>query len=910
MGLNGTAEEQEPLTQHDSTATPSSRDSADHYRHGSITSASTTSLVLENINEHARPLASIKPLHPFEYRDNDEDDDPELPRYMAPAGQRMSRNLRRGIWSASILALAGWGLALLLFLIRGRYRHDSQFAYNHEAPMKSSGKKVTLDQIQTGQWVPIRHEISWISGPNGEDGLLLERDQQGKDFLVVEDIRSKSADAQAASSSTLMKSGWFQINGNNIWAEHTWPSPNQKKVLIASNTKKNFRHSFTGEYYIFDVAKQEAQPLDPGNLDGRVQLAQWAPTSDSVVFTRDNNMFLHILASDAVRQITKDGGKDYFYGIPDWVYEEEVFTDRVATWWSNNGQYVAFLATNETEVPEYPVQYFLSRPSGKVPKPGEENYPEVRQIKYPKAGAPNPVVDLSFYDVERAEVFSVDISGGFTDNDRLITEVFWADKDQVLIRESNRESDVLRLLLVDASSRTGKMVRQLDVAKSDGGWVEPRHNTLFIPADPANGRPESGYVDTVISENRDHMAYFTPLDSAKPIMLTQGQWDVVNAPSAVDYKHNLVYFEATKEGSTQRHAYSVKLDGSDLKAINPTEKPGYWVNNFSAAGGYVLINYDGPGIPSQTISSTPSNANTYNYVLETNPQLADMASSHELPHNVRSTVTIDNFTLNVVERRPPHFDPNHKYAVLFHLYGGPGSQTVSYRFNVDFQAHVASSLNYIVVTVDGRGTGYIGRNAQIIIRGNLGHYEAIDQIETAKIWAKKSYVDENRMAIWGWSYGGFMTLKTLEMDAGQTFKYGMAVAPVTDWRFYDSVYTERYMHTPQHNAAGYQSSAITNATALGQNVRWLMMHGVADDNVHMQSTLTLVDKLDLAGVENYDMRMFPDSDHSIYFHNANNIVYESLGRWLVNAFNGEWYRTQEPVPLTFYRAIKRWIGGS
>jgi dipeptidyl aminopeptidase len=908
MGLDGTAEEHEPLTQHDSATTPSSRTSLDPNHRDSITSTSTASFALDNAIHHTVPLAFNKPGHQFEYRDHDEDDDLELPQYMAPAGQRMSRNLRRGIWIASIFALAGWGLALILFLIGGRYKHGSQFAYDHESPMKSSGKKVTIDQIQTGQWSPIRHEISWINGPNGEDGLLLERNQPGKDFLVVEDVRSRSADTQAASSRTLMKSGWFQIHGRNIWSEQTWPSPDQKKVLIASNSKKNFRHSFTAQYYLFDVAEQSAQLLDPENEEGRVQLAQWAPTSDSVVFTRDNNMFLRSISSNDVKQITYDGGTNYFYGIPDWVYEEEVFSDRISTWWSNDGQFVAFLATNETEVPEYPVEFFLSRPSGTVPKPGEENYPEVRKIKYPKAGAPNPVVDLQFYDVAKAEVFSVGISDGFADDDRLITEVFWADKGQVLIRESNRESDSMRLLLVDAISRSGKAVRKSDIAKIDGGWVEPRHDTQFVPANPAKGRPESGYIDTVIYENHEHMAYFTPLDNDKPIMLTKGNWDTVNAPNIIDYEHRLVYFMATKEGSTQRHAYSVKLDGSDLTAINPTDKPGYYSVIFSAAGGYMVVNYDGPGIPSQSIMSTPSNPNSYSHVLETNSALAKMASTHELPLNVYSTVTIDNFTLNVVEKRPPHFDPSRKYGVLFHLYGGPGSQTVSHKFSVNFQDYVASSLNYIVVTVDGRGTGFIGRDALVVVRGNLGHYEAIDQIETAKIWSKKPYVDEDRMAIWGWSYGGFMTLKVLETDAGQTFKYGMAIAPVTDWRFYDSVYTERYMHTPQHNAAGYESSAITNVTALSQNVRWLMMHGIADDNVHMQSTLTLVDKLDLAGVENYDMRMFPDSDHSIYFHNANQIVYDNLAKWLVNAFNGEWYRTNDPVPIAFWRKAKRWAG--
>ncbi|KAI6914556.1 putative dipeptidyl-aminopeptidase [Hortaea werneckii] len=165
------------------------------------------------------------------------------------------------------------------------------------------------------------------------------------------------------------------------------------------------------------------------------------------------------------------------------------------------------------------------------------------------------------------------------------------------------------------------------------------------------------------------------------------------------------------------------------------------------------------------------------------------------------------------------------------------------------------------------------------------------------MWAAKKYVDAERIAIWGWSYGGFMTLKTLEQDAGETFKYGMAVAPVTDWRFYDSIYTERYMHMPQHNPDGYDNSTISNMTALSNNVRFLVMHGASDDNVHFQNTLSLLDKLDLANVRNYDVHIFPDSDHSIYFHNGNRVVYEKLRDWLINAFNGEWLRTEDPKPI-------------
>ncbi len=867
---DGNAEETEPLTKQDSSTTPSGRISED-----SITSISTTSLVLEQLNAPPYQNGGVpkgKPTHEFEYRDDDEDI--EAPRYISPAGEPVSRGTKRIIWLVVVIAIAGWTLALASFLVNGNYKHSSKLPYDHEEPAKSSGKKVTLNQVMSGQWAAHRQEISWIRGADGEDGLLLEKNQPSKDYLVVEDVRSRRGDPNAMAGKTLMRTGAFDVSGKKIYTDTVWPSPDLKSVLVLSDYQRNWRHSFTGLYWIFDVKTQKGQPLDPLHPDRRIQLASWSPTSDAVVFTRDNNIFLRSLVSGEVKQVTTDGGEQLFYGAPDWVYEEEVYHTNSVTWWAKDGKYVAYLRTNESAVPEYPVQYFLSRPSGKKPAPGLENYPEVRQIKYPKAGAPNPTVDLQFYDVERAQVFSVDIAGGFADDDRLIIEIVWAASNQLLVRETNRESDTIRLVLIDVKSRTGKVVRTQDVAGLDGGWVEPSQTTAFVPADPENGRPHDGYIDTVIYDNNDHLGYFSPLDASEPTMLTTGDWEVVEAPSAIDLKNELVYFQATKQAPTQRHIYSVALNGTNLAPVVPIDKPAYYSASFSTGAGYALITYHGPSIPKQELISTPSNTQPYQETVEQNSDLAEMASEHELPHEIYQDVTIDSFTLQVVERRPRHFDPNKQYPVLFHLYGGPGSQTVDRKFTVDFHSYIASSLGYIVVTVDGRGTGFIGRKARCIIRDDIGHYEAHDQIETAKIWAKKKYVDPERIAIWGWSYGAFMTLKTLEQDAGRTFKYGMAVAPVTDWRFYDSVYTERYMHTPQHNAAGYDSSAITNMTALSQNVRFLVMHGIADDNVHMQSTLTLIDKLDLAGVENYDVHVFPDSDHSIRFHNANRMVYD------------------------------------
>lgn len=867
----------------------------------SVSEASTTSLVFERIGERVDADGNLLNGHnkmvtpkysprgdSIPYADNsrseisleeeEKEDDLETGPFINNGGGRdVDKRFRRLIWIVAGVFIGAWVVALVLFLWSQSYKHSSATPHDPAATAsRGSGKKITLDQVMNGQWRASKQSISWIEGANGEDGLLLEQGVPGKDYLIVEDVRTKKGDSSALATTTLMKQGYFKFGNEGFTPNKVFPSKDLKKVLVATNVQSNWRHSFIAKYWVFDVATQTAEPLDPANKDGRVQLASWSPQSDAIVFTRDNNLFLRKLSSKTVTQITTDGGPNYFYGVPDWVYEEEVFQTNSATWWAEDGKYLSFLRTNESEVPEYPIQYFVSRPSGVRPLPGEENYPEVRQIKYPKAGAPNPTVDLLFYDVAKGDVFEVKIAGGFEAKDLLITEVVWAGSTgKALIRETNRESDILRVVLVDVESRTGKTVRNRDLLKLDGGWFEVTQKTRYIPADPANGRPQDGYIDTVIHENNDHLGYFTPMDNPEPIMLTSGDWEVVSAPSAVDLKKNLVYFLSTKESPIQRHIYSVTLDGKNLEPLTNTSKEGYYGASFSSGAGYSLLSYDGPNIPWQKIISTPSNLDNYEDVIEENKGLADLAKKHELPIEIYSTVNIDGFDLQVVERRPPHFNEKKKYPVLFFLYGGPGSQTVSKSFGVDFQAYVAANLGYIVVTVDGRGTGYIGRKARTIIRGNIGYYEARDQIETAKIWAQKKYVDPTRLAIWGWSYGGFMTLKVLEQDAGQTFSYGMAVAPVTDWRFYDSIYTERYMHTPQHNPDGYQNSSISNMTALHQNVRFLIMHGIADDNVHMQNSLTLLDKLDLAGVENYDVHVFPDSDHGIFFHNANRIVYDS-----------------------------------
>ncbi|KAK6532993.1 hypothetical protein TWF281_007159 [Arthrobotrys megalospora] len=853
---------------------------------------STTSLVLERINpSDDASRARRRQLDNGDFAPYDLSD---AERAFEKRDKPMEGRIRRMIWILGAVLVGGWLLAMAVYIIRD-WNSTGSPGDPEQTKTTKAGKKVSLNMVMSGQFSARHQSIKWIASPDDEkDGLMLE--ERGEDgYLVVKDVKDKAYKKVLMESEALPLPSSF--GGATKYASKVWPSPDLKQVLVAADYSSNFRHSFYATYFVFDVEAKTTVPLYPKDAEALIQLAIWAPSSGGVVFVMNNNLYLRKLPGDEVVQITKDGGTEYFYGVPDWVYEEEVFGGNSATWWSLDSKYIAFLRTNETQVPEYPVQYFVSRPSGDAPKEGLEKYPEERRIKYPKAGAPNPTVDILFYDIEKNESFTVAIENDFSDLERLITEVTWAGNGNVLVRETNRESDVLKMVLIDVGTRKGRIVREVDINAIDGGWFEVSQHTTFIPAEPEFGRANDGYIDTVVHEGYDHLAYFTPLDQTEPILLTKGKWEVVDAPSAVSIENQRVYFLATEKSSIERHVYSVKLDGSEFTPLTNTSSDGFYGASFSSKARYALLSYNGPGIPWQKVIETDPKS-TYEETLQTNENLKDLLSHYELPTKHYSTVTIDGFELNVVERRPPHFNPKLKYPVLFQVYGGPGSQQVSKSYGVDFQSYLAATLNYIVVTVDGRGTGYIGRKARVIVRGDLGKYESHDQIETAKIWAKKKYTDETRFAIWGWSYGGFMTLKTLEQDGGKTFQYGMAVAPVTDWSFYDSIYTERYMHTPQHNSKGYESSAISNVGELGKTVRFLVMHGVADDNVHFQNSLTLLDKLDLAGIENYDVHVFPDSDHSIYFHNANKIVYDKLATWLLKAFNKEYLKhDDEPIPL-------------
>ncbi|SCU86716.1 LAMI_0D03312g1_1 [Lachancea mirantina] len=785
-----------------------------------------------------------------------------------------------------ILVLLVWGSALLISSLPLEHHSDHKNGLRHIPKRTKNGQlKVSFANLRNDTFSPVTRSLRWLYSDDATE------DDQGFFLTEVNGTYVVRSVFDKDYSRVLLEKSDFVYAGQNLTAESIIASPDQEHILLKTDTVKNWRHSTFGSYYVFDTKDHSINFV--GN---NISLALWSPNSNDVAYVFENNVYVYSSkAGKTIAQVTHDGSSQVFNGIPDWVYEEEVFEGNQALWWSTSGEYLSFLKINETEVHEFPIAYYVQH--------DDDIYPEIRKIKYPKSGTPNPSAEIQLFHLETQHLSSVFAGNSST----LVTEMTWLGGEQLLVKVTDRTSDTLSILLVDAGK--GGVVTTPRVCPSGEGWWEITHRTTYLPKDIKKGRKDEGYIDLMPVDGFNHLAYFSPPETDEPVILTRGEWEVVDGPTAVDLETNNVYFIATKKSSTERHLYRVNiLKPEKIEAITDTSKPGTFSVSFSSGSGLALLNYLGPDIPYQKIVTlrTHKKDSTIHgnivgktlYYLEDNAALHRVLNLYDVPKKTFGTLELGHdqngksVTANYYEILPNDFDPSRRdhYPVFFFAYGGPNSQQVLQIFSVGFNEVVSSQLDAIVVVVDGRGTGFRGKDFRSYVRDNLGDLEAQDQIEAAKIYGNKPYVNQDKISLFGWSYGGYLTLKTLEKDAGKHFKYGMSVAPVTDWRFYDSVYTERYMHTPQENPEGYRKAKVSNATALGQAQRFLLMHGTGDDNVHFQNSLKFLDLLDLAGVENYDFHVFPDSDHSIRYHNANIIVFDKLLNWIGQAYDGQFVK--------------------
>ncbi|OBZ74023.1 putative dipeptidyl-aminopeptidase B [Grifola frondosa] len=735
---------------------------------------------------------------------------------------------------------------------------------------------ITMDHVFNGTFAAAKQNILWV--PEAGDGVFAS--SRGG-YIALVDLKTNSTKNLVAIQDVKDEHGH-----KLIWSD--WKlSSDRRYMLIKANARKQWRHSSFGNYYIHDLATGSTYPLIPPSSPPVTAYAQWSPTGQSIAFVTSNDLYIIPSPSPTASpiRVTTSGNASLFHGVPDWVYEEEVFSSDYALWWSPDSAKVAYLRFDETAVDEftYPVYNPSEDSYAVVPYPGHVT------MKYPKPGYNNPLVSM--------HIFELDEYLANMDNGDNITDVIAASSMQ-LTWDGQQTAD-------NAIIAEGRMGRQHDApcqevtrAAENGNSERTGKKEITVGLNLVNNYPISAelspdgypaYLDIVPSPlGYNHIALFSPANSSTPRFLTSGQWEVTGDILAVDTNRSIVYFQAANPSSVARHIYSVPLPSLvSSEAVEPTSLtdasgPAYYDADFSPQAGFYLLSYSGPHIPWQKIVRVDDH--DFKYVLTENPQLNATLNQYELPVVSHLTIDSDGYELNVLEMRPPRMDDSGrtKYPVLFHVYGGPGSQKVDVKFSHDWHDFVVCSLQYIVVIVDGRGTGFKGRKLRNPVKNNLGYYETQDQINAAKIWAAKEYVDSKRIGIWGWSYGGFMSSKVVEANAG-IHSLAMAVAPVSSWH---SIYTERYMNLPDVNPAGYVTASISNVTGF-HNVNYLLAHGSGDDNVHYANSAHLLDMFTQDKVRDFRFRMFTDSDHGISRRGAYRELYEFMTDFLIEKWGSD-----------------------
>ncbi len=608
-------------------------------------------------------------------------------------------------------------------------------------------------------------------------------------------------------------------------------SKDEKKILIANHSAQIFRHSFVADYFIYDIAAKSLLKI----ADYKIQEPTFSPDGTKIGFAKDNNLFFYDLASKKTTQITSDGKKNAIInGITDWVYEEEFAFVRAFDWNGANDK-IAFIRFDESEVPEFSMSMYV-----------KGLYPTVDTFKYPKAGEKNAVASLHIYDVKTGTTKKINL-GNY--NDFYIARMQWTNEANTLCAQVlNRHQDNLDLLFVDGNSGAAKVV----LNEKDKAYVDVTDNLTFLK--------DNSFIWTSEKDGFNHIYHYDKTGKLKN-QITKGNWEVTSY-YGFDEKSGTIYYQSVENGSINRDVYSIKLNGSDKKHLSTmtgtnaaTFSPNfqYFINSFSSsknAPRYTL-NESNSGKLIKTIVS--------NDALETK-----LGKFYDLPtKEFFELTTAKGNKLNAWMIKPKDFDATKKYPVFMYQYSGPGSQQVNNDWNSsdDYWFMMLAQQGYIVACVDGRGTGFKGAEFKKCTQKEMGKLEVEDQIDAAKLFGTYSYVDKTRIGIFGWSYGGFMSSNCIFQGA-DVFKAAIAVAPVTSWRYYDSIYTERYMQTPQENASGYDNnSPITHVAKLKGN--FLLIHGSGDDNVHVQNSMKMIEALVQANKQ-FDMAIYPDKNHGIY----------------------------------------------
>ena len=606
-------------------------------------------------------------------------------------------------------------------------------------------------------------------------------------------------------------------------------SSDEKQILIASNTNPIFRHSFTADFYLYSLATKTLV-----KLFDQVQEPTFSPDGSKLAFAKANNLFVYTIATKETVQVTTDGKKNAIInGITDWVYEEEFAFVRAFDW-SADSKKIGFIKFDESQVPEFSMNIFQ-----------KELYPKVETFKYPKPGEKNALVSLHIYDVALQSIKNVALSNY---SDFYISRLKWTNDANILSAQVlNRHQDNLDLLFIDGNSAAAKVV----LNEKDKAYVDVTDNLTFLK--------DNSFIWTSEKDGFNHIYLYDKNGKLKN-QITKGNWEVTNY-YGFDEKTKTVFYQSVENGSINRDVYRIGLDGK--KKVRLSQATGTTNATFSPNFQYFINSYSNATQPTTYTLNSANDGKQVQSIVDNNA-LAEKLKKYNLPSKEFFELTTEKGNkLNAWMIKPKDFDASKKYPVFMYQYSGPGSQQVNNDWNGtdDYWFMMLTQQGYIVACVDGRGTGFKGADFKKCTQKELGKFEVEDQIDAAKVIGNYPYVDKTRIGIFGWSYGGFMSSNCLFKGA-DVFKMAIAVAPVTNWRFYDSVYTERYLQTPQENASGYdENSPINHVSKLKGS--FLLIHGTADDNVHVQNTMQMIEALVQANKQ-FDWAIYPDKNHGIY----------------------------------------------
>ncbi len=634
----------------------------------------------------------------------------------------------------------------------------------------------------------------------------------------------------------------------------------ESKVLIATNQEAIYRHSSMSYYFIYDIKTKAFTPLSDVKKS-KQRLATFSPDGKKCAFVRDNNIFIKHLESGEEKQITFDGSiNNIINGATDWVYEEEFSFDR-GLYWNPKSDRIAFYKFNESEVKEFQMEMYGTL------------YPEHYKFKYPKAGEDNSIVSIHVYDVTRNKTDDFDLG---SETDIYIPRISWSNDGYTLLAQRlNRLQNKLEILTGDFNPN-----RDVNVSVQTKIVYTETSKTYIDIHDNMQMLSDSKTILWTSEKDGFNHFYLIDVTTGKATQVTSGNWEVT-AGYGLDENTNTIYFQAAKVNPMQREVYSVKTDGSDLKMLSINK--GTNDAEFSATYKYFLLYHSDANNPfTVSIHSNFKKSKLKKpLVIEDNVPLRKRMQEYDLsPKTFMTVKNAEGTDLNAWMIKPSNFDATKKYPMLMFVYGGPGINTVNdaWTYGNYFWFQSLAQQGYIVVSVDARGTGYRGREFKHCTYLQLGKYETEDQIAAAKELGKMDYIDASRIGIFGWSYGGYMSSLCITKGA-DTFKSAIAVAPVTNWRYYDNIYTERFMRTPQENGENYDiNSPINHVDKLKGN--YLLIHGSADDNVHFQNAMEMVDALVKANKQ-FDFMAYPNKNHGIYGGTTREHLYNKMTDFLL-----------------------------